>query len=204
MTSLLALWFQGQSLPEHYFVKSCCTPTGSLFCFQNKSTQPDRFKTQKGGFRKPLPTEINVICLNQDDSKHTNKEKPLNLLHHCNNCKQEQWLTLGWKQIAVTKSICWKQHRHSDLEICHNLQKKVSKLLVLNGSILFHKKIKNEGLVNEELDKFETNTIRKPLRNTERRCHSTCIIQQLYDVMVLHVQMPKLSCSPKSTFQRMY
>lgn len=38
---------------------------------------------------------------------------------HQPNCS----LTLGWKQIAVTKSICWKQQRHSDLEMCHNLQK---------------------------------------------------------------------------------
>lgn len=30
-------------------------------------------------------------------------------------------LTLGWKAIAVTKSMCWKQQRHSFLEMCHNL-----------------------------------------------------------------------------------
>ena len=28
-------------------------------------------------------------------------------------------LTLGWKAMAVTKSMCWKQHRHSLLEMCH-------------------------------------------------------------------------------------
>jgi len=38
---------------------------------------------------------------------------------HQPNCS----LTLGWKQIAVTKSMCWKQQRHSDREMCHNLQK---------------------------------------------------------------------------------
>merc|ERR1719341_2313370 len=26
----------------------------------------------------------------------------------------------GWKPIAVTKSICWKTHRHSFLEICQS------------------------------------------------------------------------------------
>lgn len=30
-------------------------------------------------------------------------------------------LTLGWKAMAVTKSMCWKQHRHSLLDMCHNL-----------------------------------------------------------------------------------
>ena len=33
---------------------------------------------------------------------------------------KKNWSFLGWKQIAVTKSICWKQQRHSRLEICHN------------------------------------------------------------------------------------
>lgn len=28
-------------------------------------------------------------------------------------------LTLGWKAMAVTKSICWKQQRHSRLDMCH-------------------------------------------------------------------------------------
>lgn len=32
-------------------------------------------------------------------------------------------LTLGWKAIAVTKSTCWKQQRHSFLDMCHNLGK---------------------------------------------------------------------------------
>ena len=30
-------------------------------------------------------------------------------------------LTLGWKAMAVTKSTCWKQHKHSLREMCHNL-----------------------------------------------------------------------------------
>jgi hypothetical protein len=34
----------------------------------------------------------------------------------------ERVLTLGWNTIAVTKSICWKQHKHSVLEMCHNLE----------------------------------------------------------------------------------
>lgn len=29
-------------------------------------------------------------------------------------------LTLGWNAMAVTKSMCWKQHRHSRLDMCHN------------------------------------------------------------------------------------
>jgi hypothetical protein len=29
--------------------------------------------------------------------------------------------SLGWKAIAVTKSTCWKQHKHSLRDMCHNL-----------------------------------------------------------------------------------
>ena len=32
---------------------------------------------------------------------------------------KKNWSFLGWKARAVTKSMCWKQHRHSRLEICH-------------------------------------------------------------------------------------
>lgn len=35
--------------------------------------------------------------------------------------KRPTALTLGWNAIAVTKSICWKQQRHSLLDMCHNL-----------------------------------------------------------------------------------
>lgn len=45
------------------------------------------------------------------------------------------------------------------------------------GLYYFKKKIKNEGFVNEEFDKFEINIIRKFLRNIERRCYLICIIR---------------------------
>lgn len=37
------------------------------------------------------------------------------------DCNKRSRLTLGWKAMAVTKSMCWKQHRHSLLDMCHNL-----------------------------------------------------------------------------------
>ena len=33
---------------------------------------------------------------------------------------QQPYCTLGWKAMAVTKSMCWKQHRHSFLEACQS------------------------------------------------------------------------------------
>ena len=34
--------------------------------------------------------------------------------------KIKMWITLGWKAIAVTKSMCWKQQRHSFREMCQS------------------------------------------------------------------------------------
>ena len=35
--------------------------------------------------------------------------------------EMKNWSFLGWKTMAVTKSMCWKMQRHSSLLMCHSL-----------------------------------------------------------------------------------
>lgn len=48
-------------------------------------------------------------------------EDSCNFKFYLSRRKRATTLTLGWNAIAVTKSICWKQQRHSLLDMCHNL-----------------------------------------------------------------------------------